>query len=61
MSSSRAPSNQGIVSFTRSRRAIMPSVPSMISAARPSQSARTASPSMAAITIRSASTVPLAV
>ena len=61
MSSSRAPSNQGSVSLTRSHRASMPSVPSMTSAASISHSAWIASPSMAATTMRSASTEPLAV
>jgi hypothetical protein len=61
MSSSRAPSNQGIVSFTRAVRASIPSVPSTTSAARPIQSAVIASPSNAASTMSSASTEPLAV
>jgi hypothetical protein len=61
MSSIRAPSNQGIVSLTRKRRASIPSVPSMTSVAKPSQSAVTTSPSSAATTISSARTDPLAV
>ena len=61
MSSSRAPSNQGIVSLTRKRRASIPSVPSTNSVASPSQSAVTTSPSMAASTISRPRTEPLAV
>src|SRR5215210_4636773 len=61
MSSRRAPSNVGRNSLTLKRRANRPSVLSMMRAARPSQRARTTSPFMAATTIRSASTAPLAV
>src|SRR3712207_5447985 len=61
MSSSRAPSNPGIVSLTRRRRARIPSVPSITSAASRIHSARTLRWSTAAVTASSASTLPLAV
>ena len=61
MLSRRAPSNQGIVSLTRKRRASIPSVPSMNSATKNSHRAVSVSPSIAASTISSPSTVPLAV
>jgi hypothetical protein len=61
MLSRSAPSNQGSRSLTPKRRASIPSVPSMISAASPSHSARSTSPSAAARTISSASTAPVAV
>ena len=50
-----------MVSFTRSARASMPSVPSTTRAMSRIHSARTVSPSKIAITASSASTVPLAV
>ena len=61
MSSSRAPSNQGMVSLTRSQRASIPSVPSMMRASSENQSAFSTSPWKAAITITKAKTLPAAV
>src|ERR687889_2036197 len=61
MSSSRAPSNHGMCSLTRIRRASMPSVPSMMSATRPSHRARVTLPWTAASTMSRARTAPLAV
>ncbi len=61
MLSSSAPSKKGSASLTLKRRASSPSVLSMSSDASMSHRAVTASPLKAATSIRSASTVPLAV